>query len=438
MKTVRMLVILVVTMMGLAGVARSQTSTDVYGADDPAVDVQAVQDAVDTYDKVYLHGTFNFEDSVVYITRSVEILGEETDDYGWYKTRIVDGGYGAFSSQVNPSAEIVVRDIEFDGPEAALHITTSERFEFTGCSIKNIDASWGGMGIEMNSDRVTGDVLIKGNHFDISSRGTWSWGFFCQSIYADVEVVGNTVENFSVTGLWINSAGNIEITDNTITAGPAVPSDYRNGILVGSWYLPSGNRGNIKVTDNKITTGGHPMDQGITAEDQEQELRAVCKVEDNVITYVDGSLYGSGILVLNHTSNWTFKDNTIDGGGHELLASIALYPGIAGELGTQEGNVFIDNDVFDADFGISCVFIDGSAQASDNEFVDNEFEYIGADGFIVDGDSNLLLENEFKHVTGDGIILKGDYNTVIKNKFDDIGGQHIVDEGVDNVIEDND
>ena len=76
MKMVRMLLIIVLVLVGLGSVARSQTSTDVYGADDPVVDVQAVQDAVDTYDIVYLHGTFDFGDSRVEITRSVEILGE--------------------------------------------------------------------------------------------------------------------------------------------------------------------------------------------------------------------------------------------------------------------------------------------------------------------------------------------------------------------------
>jgi hypothetical protein len=156
---------------------------------------------------------------------------------------------------------------------------------------------------------------------------------------------------------------------------------YRNGILVGSWFLPSGDRGNIEVTDNIITTGGHDWDNGIVGEDWEQEVRDVCKVEDNVITYVDGSLSGSGILLLNQSSNWTFKDNTINGGGHDFLAGI---------------------------------------------LVDSEC------------DLNWFFENKLEDIIGDGIILKGDYNIIGENKFKNIGGQHIVDEGVGNVIEDND
>ena len=181
------------------------------------------------------------------------------------------------------------------------------------------------------------------------------------------------------------------------------------------------------------------MDQGITTEDEEQEDRAVCRAEDNVITYVDDSPSGSGFLLLNHSSNWTFKDNTINGGGHELLAGIALYPGIDNNVvGIQEGNVFSDNVVFNANFVLGGVFVDSSAQASNNEFVGNEFEQIGGDVFFVDGDYNWLLENKLGDVTGDGIILKGDYNTVRENEFRKIGGQHIVDEGLGNVIEEND
>ena len=429
-----MLLIMVLVLMGLGGVARSQTSTHVYGADDPAVDVLAVQDVVDTYDIVYLHGTFAF-DSQVDITRSVEILGEGTDARGEYLTRIEGGGRGALRSVDNPDVEWAVRDIEFDGAEIAIQTQASKRLEVTGCSI-SLSSTGGGTGMDLWSNNVTGSVTIEGNYIDASGV-VWGFGIFSQSILADIEVVDNTVENFSITGVWVNSAGNIEITDNTIIAGPVGPTGYRNGILVGSWWL-EGDKGNIEVTNNTITTGGHQMDQGIVTEDSEQELRAVCKVEDNVITYVDDSPSGFGFLLLNHASNWTFEDNAINGGGHDLFAGIALYPGIVGEVGTQEGNVFSKNHVFDADFGIGGVFVDSSAQASDNEFVKNEFEHIGGDGFFIDGDCNWLLKNKLEDVTGDGIILKGDYNMVHKNKFHDIGGQHIVDDGVGNIIEDND
>jgi len=428
MKTVRMLVIMVVVLVGLGSVARSQTSTDVYGADDPVIDVQAVQDAVDTYDIVYLHGTFDFENSQVDITHSVEILGEGTDVGGEYLTKIKGGGRGTLRSVINPDVEWAVRDIEFDGAIFAIQTHASKRFEATGCRI-SLSSPDSGTGMDLWGNNVTGSVFIEGNYIDASGVSGWGWGIFCQSILADIEVVDNTVENFSTCGLWFNSAGSIEIKDNTITAGPAGPTLYRNGILVGSWFLPSGDRGNIEVTDNIITTGGHERDNGIVGEDWEQEVRAVCRVEDNVITYIDDSPSGRGLLLINHSSFWTFEDNTINGGGNNLLAGIALQVG-----GIQEYNVFSNNHVFNANFVVGCVFVESSAQASDNEFVGNKLEHIGGDGFIVDGNLNWLIGNKLKDVTGDGIILKGNNNTILNNKFVNIGGQHIVDEGVDNII----
>jgi hypothetical protein len=436
MKTARMLVILVLVLVGLAGVARSQTSTDVYGVDDPAVDVQAVQDAVDIYDIVYLHGTFDFGGSGVELTHSVEILGEGTDTDGEYLTKIEGGGLGALSSVSPDNADVewAVRDIEFDGARRAILTTYSKRFEVTGCRISVSSDGWAN-GVCMNGPfgvwgtHVKGSVTIEDNYIDLSDAGGGGIGIMAQMIFADVEVVGNTVENCSTSGLWINSAGAIEIKDNTINAGPAKPTWYRNGILVGSWYLPSGDRGNIEVTDNMITTGGHERDNGIVAEDAEQEGRDVCRVEDNVITYVDNSPGGRGLLLINHSSFWTFKDNSIDGGGNNLLAGIALQVG-----GIQEHNVFSNNHVFNANFVVGGVFIDSSADAIDNEFVENKLEHIGGDGFIVDGNLNWLIGNKLKDVTGDGIILKGNNNTILNNKFVNIGGQHIVDEGVDNII----
>jgi hypothetical protein len=436
MKTVRMLVILVLVLVGLEGIAKSKTSTHVYGADNPADDIQAVKEAVDNYDIVYLHGTFDFGGDVVEITRSVEILGKGTDAVGEYLTQIKRGGWGALKSVVNPDVKWAVRDIEFDETTVAILTRASKRFEVTGCSMSS---PGGGAGIILNGYDVTGSATIKENHIDLSGVVThWGCGVFCQMILADIEIVDNTVENFPRSGLWINSSGNIEIEDNTITAGPTQTSPYRNGILVGSWWQPSGKRGNIEVTGNTITAGGNNWEQGIAAEDWEQEGRAVCRVEDNVITYVGDSPGGSGILLLSRASFWTFKNNTINGGGHKLLAGIALYPELSGEPGPQEYNVFSDNHVSHAEFVLSGVYVHSSAQASYNEFVRNEFENIVGDGSVVDGDCNWLLENKFEHISGDGIILEGDYNMIRGNKFLDIVGTPIVDDGVGNVIEDND
>ena len=52
----------------------------VVGRENPAIDIQAVQDAVDNYDEVTLIGTFNFGSSMVQISRSVVVRGERRED----------------------------------------------------------------------------------------------------------------------------------------------------------------------------------------------------------------------------------------------------------------------------------------------------------------------------------------------------------------------
>jgi len=400
--------------------------------------VEAVQKAVDQYDIVHLQGTFDFENDSVSITHSVEILGDGTDSLGNHTTRIIGGGYGAITSTVDPSAQIVIRDIEFDGPEVALSITASQGVEVTGCTIKNVAAPWGGTGMRLSGAGVTGSVAIEENHFDISAAGVWSFGLYVQQIYADIVVRDNAVENFNTTGLWVNSAGSIVIADNTIVSGPPGASPYRNGILVGTWWLPSGDRGNIEVVDNTIIVGGHPAEGGIATEDSEQELRDICRVADNKISFIDDSTEGLGILLLGHSSNWTFAENVIDGGGHELLSGIALYPGIEGFSAPQEGNIFVENEVTSAGVVFGAVVIDASALASDNRFLENRFGDIDGDGIYVDGDNNQFIENRLDSIAGDGFLLIGDNNLLEENVLHDIGGQDVVDLGVGNHVTEDD
>jgi predicted transcriptional regulator len=56
--------------------AESSDRVVVVGHDEPRIDVQAVQDAVDNYDEVILGGMFNFGSSMVNVSRSVVIRGE--------------------------------------------------------------------------------------------------------------------------------------------------------------------------------------------------------------------------------------------------------------------------------------------------------------------------------------------------------------------------
>ena len=69
----------------------------VVGADNAAVDVGAVQSAVDNNDSVLLVGTFDFGDSVrVLLTKGVEICGQ-ADDWGVPLTTIRRGQWDFYT-----------------------------------------------------------------------------------------------------------------------------------------------------------------------------------------------------------------------------------------------------------------------------------------------------------------------------------------------------
>jgi hypothetical protein len=112
------LVCVAVTLVPLAW-AESQPVA-VEGKSDPAVDVQAVQKAVDQGGTVFLKGRFDFGDKgSVKITKDVNVLGE-TDERGAPRTT-VRGGYYAFHSPLTtqtlppPGPKITIKNIHFDG-----------------------------------------------------------------------------------------------------------------------------------------------------------------------------------------------------------------------------------------------------------------------------------------------------------------------------------
>ncbi|OFZ88868.1 MAG: hypothetical protein A3F74_17230 [Betaproteobacteria bacterium RIFCSPLOWO2_12_FULL_62_58] len=106
------------TLAPLSG-AESQPAA-VEGKHDPAVDVQAVQKAVDQGGTVLLKGRFDFGDKgSVTITKDVNVLGE-TDERGAPRTTI-RGGYYTFHSPPTgqtpppPGPKIAIKNIHFDG-----------------------------------------------------------------------------------------------------------------------------------------------------------------------------------------------------------------------------------------------------------------------------------------------------------------------------------
>ena len=99
----------------------AEAQMTIVGQNNPSVDIQAIQKAVDQGGTVTLKGTFNFgNDGRVNITKDVKIVGE-TDSSGNPITKIT-GGFWTFHSPLPsklppevPGPKITIHGIHFDG-----------------------------------------------------------------------------------------------------------------------------------------------------------------------------------------------------------------------------------------------------------------------------------------------------------------------------------
>lgn len=277
----------------------------VTGANDPAKDVKAVQDALDKGGTVLLKGKFNFgEKAQVKITKDVTIHGEK-DQKGVPVTE-VRGGFLTFSSPLpvqlpvqNPGPKISIKDLHFDGAEwAPISIAYSSQTTITGNKMTNIKPHIGSMAVFGRKDlyrqqgiaicpryggaqgylpgAVTGDILISDNDIDLTCddpEKTMAQGIvIVETTGVDAQILRNRVINCSRNSLEsldnMPGQGGIGMTlikDNkivTATKGAPVPTPATpNGIIVG-WFLDlSGasdpaRRTTIVITGNQIETRG--------------------------------------------------------------------------------------------------------------------------------------------------------------------------------------
>jgi hypothetical protein len=117
----------------------------VEGKNGPAVDVRAVQAAVDQDGKVVLKGAFDFGEGRVTITKDVSIIGEP-DQQGAARAKI-KGGYWTFHSPMPaqmpppaPGPRIAIRHIDFDGALwTPIRVARASGVSISGNRITNVN-----------------------------------------------------------------------------------------------------------------------------------------------------------------------------------------------------------------------------------------------------------------------------------------------------------
>lgn len=254
----------------------------VVGTGNPAVDVPAVQAAVDRGGRVHLVGTFDFGDSGrVELRKDVAITGEV--DASGSPTTVINGGDWTFFAPMDPfpptrpGPKVSVRGIHFKQSRGApIHLAYSGGADISGNVITDIRrrpftsffrragvligprdaASEPGSGIPSTvifPMLITGAISITDNVIDVTgSDPTTTSGvgtFVNLTAGADVyvarnEVTGCTRNCLDVIDIALDAAGNgsAVIEDNRlITAASGIPiptPGTPNGIVVGFNFNP--------------------------------------------------------------------------------------------------------------------------------------------------------------------------------------------------------
>lgn len=248
----------------LASFVSVQAQIIVVGQNNPAVDIQAVQKAVDQGGPINLKGTFDFgNEGRVNITKDVNIVGE-TDQKGSPATKI-KGGFWTFHSPLPaksppeaPGPKITIQSIHFDGALwVPVNLAYSSGATISDNKITNVrpflfeQPVFGMTGVSLQHgiycgpritqmmlppekrtytpDVFTGNLKISDNEIDVANDNP-------------IKTMGQ-----GIFVVWTKGAA-IQISRNTIY------NCSRNSIEVLDNYLDKDGNGMVIIQDNKIVT----------------------------------------------------------------------------------------------------------------------------------------------------------------------------------------
>jgi len=305
---VRRIIISLFMVMVIFSLASAEAQITIVGQNNPTIDLQGVQRAVDQGGTINLKGTFDFgNEGRVNITKDVKIIGE-TDNGGKPITKI-KGGYWTFHSPLPaklppevPGPKITIQGIHFDGALwVPIHLANSSGATISNNKITNVrpklmdEPVFGKPGLNRQQgiaclsnyvqpietrkyipNAITGNLIIEDNDIDLTNEvptKTMSQGVLViWTTGINAQIQRNTVINCARNSieaidnfLGKDGSGMVLIKDNKIVnsvEGIPVPTPATpNGMVVG-WFLDiSGGldpQRNIKyvVVNNAIRTRG--------------------------------------------------------------------------------------------------------------------------------------------------------------------------------------
>lgn len=381
---VRRIIISLFVVMAIFSFNSARAQIMVVGQSNPAVDIQAIQKAVDQGGTINLKGTFDFGDKGrVNITKDVNIIGE-TDQKGSPLTKI-KGGLWTFYSPLpaksppeGPGPKITIQSIHFDGASwVPVNLAYSSGTTISNNKITNVrpflipqqTPGVGGMGMQhgiycgpqisqavlppekriYTPDVFTGNLNISDNEIDLANENptkTFGQGIFVVwTKGVTAQIFGNSIVNCSRTSietkdnyLGKDGSGMIIIKDNKIVTsieGIPIPTPTTPlAILVGWFDDISGGldpQRNIKyaVVNNAIRTRGKTS-PGIVA------------FTDGVVI-VNNAILSEGTQALGlgvYSSDGYIAYNRMEGASSRPAMLVRPLKPLKGSK-----NIFVDNDL---------------------------------------------------------------------------------------------
>lgn len=407
-------IVIMTILMGISAAPVRGAETSILGQNNPAMDYDAIQNAVDNYDVVNLQGTFDFTNMTVtqgplMITRNVTIRGEEPtgsfaadldnwlDERDWPTKIVVNNVNPGITMKIdNPGGTVELTNLSIEsGLEYVIMIgdgpwPSAPRDACKDLSIKNckIVGTHGRSGCVTTWGGLTGILNLEGNHI----AGHWcvSDGAFWANFPSGCrwEVYSNTIVA-TQTCMDLTASEGISIVKNHCE-GPAM------------LYSPD-TRGEILVRDNMMLQSGHNVYQGNNA-------------------------FGIAVSHKDGFSGGEISGNTIDMNPSEdrqlnpsSAISLANYEVLAGAHGMLVQDNTIEGK---ADFGI---VLDNGAR--DNiirrnnlvNFTAHQFGPWGAAQVVLDQcHNNLFTRNIIGSIDSEafgGIVCRGTNNDIIRNDF---------------------
>jgi hypothetical protein len=347
----------------------------VVGTDNPAVDVPAVQAAVDGNDTVQLTGTFDFGvGGRVVLSRDVQICGE-ADEAGMPLTTVRRGEwdfYTPYPSLVEPlpaGPKVGIAHIHFvESRGTAIHLAHSSGATIQGNVIDQMRARQvsplvgeraaivvgpallgGAPNTRFFPNLISGDIVVSDNQIDVSgsesTQFTRATGMFV-SMYvgADVRIERNHVAGNTRTGLAIldgtfdsSHRGSVVIAENVIQSAVRVGFNLNLG--------PRAPIGIVTGFNNQRVFGSDPNLEMIPAVIENNTIELGDPVEDDPTVSCGNTAPSTPpIGIINIWNGALLTHNTITVHGHPCATTDRLSTS-GGILATTSRQVLTHNKI---------------------------------------------------------------------------------------------